>query len=109
MNRRVTRIDELARDIPPPRDLWPAIHAGITAAGTGVLQATRRRGAWLPAAGLAAGVALVAIGVLIGRNIAPQAAPVVTAAQPATDSGMVPAALRDAEYCKQCDHLLVEV
>jgi len=109
MNRRVTRIDELARDIPPPRDLWPAIHAGITAAGTGVPQATRRRGAWLPAAGLAAGVALVAIGVLIGRNIAPQAAPVVTAAQPATDSGMVPAALRDAEYRKQRDHLLVEV
>ena len=29
--RRVKRIDELARDIPPARDLWPAIAAAIDA------------------------------------------------------------------------------
>ena len=29
--RRVKRIDELARDIPPARDLWPAIAAAIEA------------------------------------------------------------------------------
>jgi len=29
--RRVNRIDELKRDIPPARDLWPAISAAIEA------------------------------------------------------------------------------
>ena len=31
MSKRVTRIDELARDIPPARDLWPGISAAIEA------------------------------------------------------------------------------
>jgi len=109
MNRRVTRIDELARDIPPPRDLWPAISAAI-AAGEPVATARPRRAAWLPAVGLAAGVALVAIGVLIGRNITPQTTPnVATNTQPAQNPEVIPAALRDAEYRKQRDQLLVEV
>jgi hypothetical protein len=114
MNRRVTRIDELARDIPPPRDLWPAIHdeirAAAIAAGDAAATPAPRRAAWLPAVGLAAGVALVAIGVLIGRNIAPEAAPTVAAnPQPATNPEVIPAALRDAEYRRQRDQLLVEV
>jgi hypothetical protein len=117
MNRRVTRIDELARDLPPPRDLWPAIQQGITAASAGEVTAaatTRRRAAWMPAVGLAAGVALVALGVLIGLNLAPQGVPVASTQQPASDpenisSSIRPAALRDAEYRKQRDQLIVEV
>jgi hypothetical protein len=112
MNRRVTRIDELARDIPPPRDLWPAISSAIQDAQqtTVTPMANRRRVAWLPALGLAAGVALVAIGVLIGRNFAPQAETVVaTNPQPAANPQVIPAALRDAEYRKQRDQLIVEV
>jgi hypothetical protein len=112
MNRRVTRIDELARDIPPPRDLWPAIQQGIDAARAVEAPSapnTRRRAAWMPAVGLAAGVALVAVGVLIGRNMAPEAVPVASTPQPASDSAVIPAALRDAEYRKQRDQLIVEV
>ena len=56
MNRRVNRIDELARDIPPARDLWPAIAAAIEAdrAESSPPVAAGRRRNWLPAAGLAA-------------------------------------------------------
>jgi hypothetical protein len=71
--RRVKRIDELAQSVPPSRDLWPAIAAAIEADKLASLPAThRRRSAWLPAAGMAAAVALVAIGVLIGRSTTPQ-------------------------------------
>lgn len=111
MNRRVTRIDELARDIPPPRDLWPAIQQAIAAPAMEATSAanTRRRAAWMPAIGLAAGVALVAVGVLIGRNIAPEAVPVASTPQSSSNPEVIPAALRDAEYRKQRDQLIVEV
>jgi hypothetical protein len=108
-NRRVKRIDELARDIPPARDLWPAISAAIEAdrAAATAPAAPRRRSAWLPVAGLAASVVLVAIGVLIGQGLNPTRGDSVaqgTGANPA----VIPAALRDAEYRKQRDTLLVE-
>ena len=112
MNRRLTRIDELKRDIPPARDLWPAIAAAIDAgkAKAAAPFETRRRAAWWPAAGLAASVALVGIGVLIGRGFAPPTAPpVVATTTPAGNPEVIPAALRDAEYRKQRDQLLVEV
>jgi hypothetical protein len=110
--RRVNRIDELKRDIPPARDLWPAISAAIEAdrvATQAPPVAVRRRAAWLPAAGMAAAVALVAVGVLIGRNIAPQAGTVATTTTPERNPNVKQAALRDAEYQKQRDALLVEV
>jgi hypothetical protein len=112
MNRRLTRIDELKRDIPPARDLWPAIAAAIEAdkAEKAVPLETRRHAAWWPVAGLAASVALVAIGVLIGRGFPPPAAPPIAATTtPANNPAVIPAALRDAEYKKQRDQLLVEV
>jgi hypothetical protein len=43
-------------------------HRGRPAATQAPPVAVRRRAAWLPAAGMAAAVALVAVGVLIGRN-----------------------------------------
>src|SRR5262245_57978289 len=56
MNRRVKRVDELRRDIPPARDLWPAIAAAIEAdkAVSAAASVTPRRAAWWPAVGLAA-------------------------------------------------------
>ena len=71
--RRIKRIDEIRRDVPPARDLWPAISAAIEAdkAAAHAVPPARRR-AWMPAVGMAAAVALVTIGVLIGRSIAPQ-------------------------------------
>jgi hypothetical protein len=107
MGRRVKRIDELAQSLPPPRDLWPAIAAAIEADRITVSSAPRRS-RWLPAAGMAAAVALVTVGIFIGRSISP--APSTVAGNPVQGtSEMVPAVLRDANYRKQRDVLLAEV
>ncbi len=108
--RRVKRIDELARDIPPARDLWPAIAQAIQVDLSMKAVPARRRVGWMPALGLAASVALVAVGVLIGRHVGTQGTDqLATNTQPGGDTGMVKASLRDAEYRKQRDQLLVEV
>ena len=112
--RRVKRLDELARDSPPARDLWPAISAALQAdLAMKAVPDSRRRSGWLPAMGLAASVALVALGVLIGINMKPDGAapgPTTTAgtSQP-TNPDLVPAAVRYAEYQKQREQLWTEV
>ena len=108
--RRVNRIDELAQNLPPPRDLWPAISAAIEADRAQAAAPARGRSRWLPAAGMAAAVALVTLGVFIGRIFAP-ATNVTVASTPVIQgaSDLMPAALRDANYRKQRDALLVEV
>ncbi len=107
--RRVKSIGELAQDIPPPRDLWPAIAAAIEAEkSASPVSTVSARPRWMPAAGMAAAAVLVTIGVLIGRSFGP--VKVITAAntqRPATE--LIPAALRDANYRKQRNLLLVEV
>jgi hypothetical protein len=108
--RRVNRLDELAQDLPPSRDLWPAISKAIEAekAASMPMAAPRRRTLWMPAAGMAAAAALVAIGVIIGRGFAPDAAaPLVNTSTGNPD--IRPAALRDANYRQQRDALLGEV
>ena len=105
--RKVKRLDELAHSVPPPRDLWPAIHAEIEAREK---QPGSRRAWWMPAVGMAAAVALVSIGVIIGIKVGGD--PSITLAsdsQNGGDAGMIPAVLRDANYRKQRDALLVEV
>jgi hypothetical protein len=111
VGRHVNRIDELAKDLPPARDLWPAISAAIEAdrAASGAPPAGARvRSRWLPAVGMAAAAALVTLGVFIGRGIAP---PATVASTPSAQGSLnlMPAALRDADYRKQRDALLVEV
>lgn len=117
VKRMVRRLDELAQNVPPPRDLWPAIQAGMETAiaqsgehSAPVAQAGSRRTWWMPAVGMAAAVALVSIGVIIGQNFG-GGATTTLASNPATagDPAVVPAALRDANYRKQRDALLVEV
>ena len=115
VKRKVKRLDELAQSLPPPRDLWPAISQAIEAHETekklASLPQRQRRSVWMPAFGVAAAVMLVAIGVIIGVNINTPGANTMAAAQgsDAADPAIIPAALRDANYRKQRDVLLVEV
>jgi hypothetical protein len=111
--RRVNRIDELARSLPPARDLWPAIASAIAAdieaaKAAATVDSAPRRTRWLPAAGMAAAVALVTVGIFIGRSFSP---PPVVASTDTTQGSteMIPAVLRDANYRKQRDVLLAEV
>jgi hypothetical protein len=112
--RRVKRLDELAQSVPPSRDLWPAIAAAIEAdkaAATAPVSAARRS-RWLPAAGLAAAVALVTIGVLIGQNMGTKTQdPLVatTTTQTGNPEVVRTAVQREAEYQNQRKALLVEV
>jgi type VI protein secretion system component VasK len=108
--RRVNRIDELAQNLPPPRDLWPAIAAAIEADRAGaVAENAPRRTRWLPAAGMAAAVALVTVGIFIGRFMGQDSAGTMAGTTATQPTAMLPAALRDADYRKQRDALLVEV
>lgn len=111
--RRVKRIDELRQDIPPARDLWPAIAAAIEAdkAAASAPVSAARRSRWLPAAGLAAAVALVTIGVLIGRNIGTSTQDPLVADRTTPGNPVVvrTAVQRETEYQNQRKALLVEV
>jgi hypothetical protein len=104
--RRVNRIDELAQSLPPAHDLWPGIAAAIEA-GRSEAAPAHTRSRWLPAVGMAAAVALVSFGIFVGRFIAPTPQTVATTTQ--GETGILPAALRDANYRKQRDALMVEV
>jgi hypothetical protein len=111
-DRRVKRIDELDRDIPPARDLWPAIAAAIESDRRGGLassQVAPRRSAWRYASSMAAAVALVAVGIWIGaRTVPPGGGPVAGNERQALDT--LPVALqRDAEYRRSRAQLVSEV
>ena len=111
--RKVKRLDELAQSVPPPRDLWPAIAQAIEAdQAAAAPQASPRpapRARWMPAVGMAAAVALVAIGVLIGQNFGGVTVGDGGRHDQGSDGRRMPAALRDADYRKQREVLLTEV
>jgi hypothetical protein len=111
---RIRDLRELARDVPPPRDLWPAIRAQIdptaTGGATGGAAGSATRGpadsagatgggalggpaARRMALGLAAAIALVAVGVWAGRSSLPGAG---TDAAGLPGGGATPAARRIA-------------
>src|SRR5688500_791047 len=99
VKRLVKRLDELAPSLPPPRDLWPAIAQAIEADRAAAAHSVpRRRTWWMPAAGMAAAVALVSLGVLIGKNIESGTNPVTASNRQGGDPAVMPAALRDANY-----------
>ena len=107
--RLVKRLDELARDVPPARDLWPAISAAIEAdkAANAAPGHGARRYGWRPAAAMAAAVALVTVGVYIGKAMSPTGPAIAGNQHP---NGQVLAAFeRDANYRKQRDVLMTEV
>ena len=111
--RRVKGIGELPRDIPPARDLWPAIAEAIQAdLAMKAVPGSRRRVGWWPAVGLAASVALVAVGVFIGKGISTTAVKeqlAGTTTAPNNEAGMIKASLRQAEYEKQREQLWTDV
>jgi hypothetical protein len=104
--RRVKRLDELAQSVPPARDLWPAISAAIEAdkaANAAPSKAARRYG-WRPGAAMVAAVALVTVGVYIGKAMSPTG-PVIAENPHQTDQ-VHTAFERDANYRKQRDELM---
>jgi hypothetical protein len=116
VKRLVTRLDQLAQNVPPTRDLWPAISAAIEThaieqreQATAPRAGARRRTWWMPAMGVAAALALVSIGVVIGLNVSQNGAGATLAGNTGGDPALLPAALRDADYRKQREALLVEV
>ena len=107
--RRVNRIDQLAQNMPPARDLWPAIAQAIESDRAAALRPAHTRSRWLPAVGMAAAVALVTLGVFIGRMSTSTSDQVAGTSLTQGEPSLIPAALRDANYRKQRDALLVEV
>ena len=110
VKRMVKRLDELAASVPPPRDLWPAIAQAIEAESKAQAPAPKRRPAWwMPAMGMAAAVALVSIGVFIGQTLGTRSTGTVASTTQTGDPAVIDASLRDLNYRKQRDALLVEV
>ena len=82
-SRRIDRVSQLPQDVAPARDLWPAIASAIATQGEPpqpqvLSQPPQRRsrtlaGTW--GLGLAAGVALLGVGFLIGRQTPDTVAP----------------------------------
>lgn len=67
-SRRIDRVSQLPQDIAPARDLWPAIAAAVAAQypQPAVRSQQPRFGSW--GTGLAAGVVMLGVGFLIGRQ-----------------------------------------
>jgi hypothetical protein len=75
---QASSLRELAHDIQPSRDLWPDIHARLPMAGRGAEASDGRphsvfdlRAPWTRIASLAAVVALLGVGIWIGRGTRP--------------------------------------
>jgi hypothetical protein len=73
--RKVSSLGELSRNVAPPRDLWPAIAAQITAANelpdSTAGERRRLRPTGMQWAALAAVVAALAVGMWLGRSVLP--------------------------------------
>ena len=63
----------------------------------------------MPAVGMAAAVALVAVGVIIGQNLGTSSLTTTASTSERPDPALMPAALRDANYRQQREALLEEV
>lgn len=107
MSRKVTSLSELPGDVAPARDLWPGIEAAI---GRDQAGAFRR---WQPVFAAAAALALLAVGIWLGRaSVAP--APQLAAQSPASglaavQPDVVPAAWSpDGRYSRTREQLMRE-
>jgi hypothetical protein len=102
--RRIRSLGELAKDIPPPRDLWPGIAAEIAKDAKTAGARSRddanplTRSQW---AALAAVVAALAVGVWLGRNVIPGGAQSVPITQAGSAPDVVAAAyIKDPRYMR---------
>ncbi|HEY3786459.1 MAG TPA: hypothetical protein VGL55_14380 [Steroidobacteraceae bacterium] len=106
----ISSLRELPRDIPPARDLWPAIQARLTEesrAPTAADTRVRNRHLRMRFIAAAAMIAMLAVGIWIGRSGLPlvgqRARPVLTAstANPGTEQGAVQTAYTmDPKYLR---------
>ena len=103
-SRRIDRVSQLPQEITPARDLWPAIAAQLgsveSAPAAPALPQRRRYGSW--SLGIAAGVALLAVGFLVGRQTPQAVAPTV---QPTLAVNFAPG----ADYDKARAALMAEL
>jgi hypothetical protein len=106
--RRVTTLTELARDVPPSRDLWPGIAAAIEAERTTHTAEPRRRSSWRLGVGIAASVALVAIGALLGRALPTEGPALASNGPAAAAAALLPAVAQDARHAAAREELLRE-
>jgi hypothetical protein len=71
----IRSLGQLAQNVPPPRDLWPAIAAEISRDGQRAGRLVDKGRSYAPSrmqwAALAAVVAALAVGMWVGRNILP--------------------------------------
>jgi N-acyl-D-aspartate/D-glutamate deacylase len=103
----IRSLGELAQNVPPPRDLWPAIAAEISQdaarAGMADKSGTNRisRTQWLA---LAAVIAALAVGMWIGRSVLPvkgaQAPPIAATTGSGAHDVVAAAYLKDPRYVK---------
>lgn len=89
--RSLATLAELPQDVPPPRDLWPAIAARVAAEPRDAVPQPGRRFDY-PLA-LAATVAVLAVGIWIGRGTVPAPPVAVTTPSAAPSMSAAPANL----------------
>jgi len=110
--RKISSLRDLPRDIAPPRDLWQGIAAKIATerAGAGADAPERRfgRAARMRVFGVAAMIAMLAVGIWIGRAVLPvpgtaATSPTLAAAtqHPAESGGYHPFYVMDSKYMRQ--------
>jgi hypothetical protein len=105
--RRLSALSELARDVAPTRDLWPSIAAAIEAERSVHQAAPIRRGVWRMGLGLAASVALVAIGIFLGRALPSDSGTMTAGALvPTVTAELLPATATDSRHAATRDRLL---
>ena len=114
---KISRLEELRRDIPPPHDGWPALAAKLRASemappSTAPEQAGQAR-RWRPrlmhVASLAAVLAAVVVGISIDRWIlapAPLSTPIAAVSGSGAERGMPVAYFTDPRYQRERAQLL---
>ena len=109
--KSIRSLRELSQDIPPPRDLWPNISAEIAKTARITAEAGSRRSRVMPSRmqwmALAAMIAMLAVGMWLGRTFFPMGGGLQTpvAANPAPENTLV-GYVKDPRYIKQRESLV---
>lgn len=104
MTKRLSSLQDLPQNIPPPRDLWPAIEATLQNEPRRKGLTARMRPSGLQVAALAAVISALAVGIWIGRVLLPTnpAGPAGAVVASNSRQDAVPAAfVTDPRYLRQ--------
>jgi hypothetical protein len=107
--RRIRALHELASDVAPTRNLWPGIAAAIDAecAANAAANTDTHRGLWRMGMGLAASVALIAVGMFVGRMLpGDHAGAMAGMPSPAVNAALLPAIAPDGRHAATRERLL---